>query len=152
MHFPEDMLILEKWEPTKPISAIYFDGVKERYFGKRFLIESADREESFIKEGKQNHLELISTDHRPVFEIEFAKPRGKDPKPPQRLVFEDFISVKGIKALGNQVTKDKVKQFNVLEAMPFETPVEETPADIEVEDPETVDQDEEGNSQISLEL
>jgi topoisomerase-4 subunit A len=60
--------------------------------------------------------------------------------------------VKGIKALGNQVTKDKVKQFNVLEAMPFETPVEETPADIEVEDPETVDQDEEGNSQISLEL
>ena len=36
MHFPEDMLILEKWEPTKPISAIYYDGVKERYFGKRF--------------------------------------------------------------------------------------------------------------------
>ena len=61
MHFPENMLILEKWEPTKPISAIYFDGVKERYFGKRFLIESADREESFIKEGKQNILELIST-------------------------------------------------------------------------------------------
>ena len=152
MHFPEDMLILEKWEPTKPISAIYYDGVKERYFGKRFLIESADREESFIKEGKQNHLELISTDHRPVFEIEFAKPRGKDPKPPQRLVFEDFISVKGIKALGNQVTTDKVKQFNVLEALPYEKPVEETPADIEVEDPETVDQDVEGNSQISLEL
>ena len=152
MHFPEDMLILEKWEPTKPISAIYFDGVKERYFGKRFLIESADREESFIKEGKQNHLELISTDHRPVFEIEFAKPRGKDPKPPQQLVFEDFISVKGIKALGNQVTTDKVKQFNVLDALPYENPVEETPADIEVEDPETVDQDEEGNSQISLEL
>jgi topoisomerase-4 subunit A len=87
-----------------------------------------------------------------VFEIEFAKPRGKDSKPPQRLVFEDFISVKGIKALGNQVTTDKVKQFNVLEALPYEKPVEETPADIEVEDPETVDQDEEGNSQISLEL
>ena len=146
------MLILEKWEPTKPISAIYFDGAKERYFGKRFLIESADREESFIKEGKQNHLELISTDHRPVFEIEFTKPRGKDPKPSQQLVFEDFISIKGIKALGNQVTTDKVKQFNVLEALPYENPIEETPADIEVEDPKTVDQEEDGNPQISLEL
>ena len=152
MHFPEDMLILEKWEPTKPISAIYYDGVKERYFGKRFLIESADREESFVKEGNQNHLELISTDHRPVFEIEFAKPRGKDPKPPQQLVFEDFISVKGIKALGNQVTTDKVKQFNVLDALPYINPMEKTPADIEVEGAETVDQAEEGNTQISLEL
>ena len=152
MHFPEDMLVLEKWESTKPISVIYFDGAKERYFGKRFIIESADREESFIKEGKQNHLELISTDHRPAFEIEFAKPRGKEPKPSQQILFEDFISVKGIKALGNQVTTDKVKQFNVLNSLPYENPVEETPANIEVEDPETVEKEDEGNSQISLEL
>ena len=103
----------------------------------------------FYQEGKQNHLELISTDHRPVFEIEFAKPRGKDPKPPQQLVFEDFISVKGIKALGNQVTTDKVKQFNVLDALPYINPMEETPADIEVEGAETVDQAEEGNTQIT---
>ena len=87
-----------------------------------------------------------------MFEIEFTKPRGKDPKPPQKLVFEDFISVKGIKALGNQVTTDKIKQFNVLEALPYEKPMEETPANIEVEDPETVDLEEDSNPQISLEL
>jgi topoisomerase-4 subunit A len=152
MHFPEDMLVLEKWEPSKPISVVYFDTAKERYFGKRFVIEAADKEEQFIKEGKQNQLELINTDYRPVFEIEFAKPRGKDPKPPQQISFEDFIAVKGIKAIGNQVTSLKVKQFNVLDPLPYEKTTEETPADIEVEDPQTISKENDDEAQITLDL
>jgi topoisomerase-4 subunit A len=27
-HFDEDMVVLEKWVPKKPISAIYYDGEK----------------------------------------------------------------------------------------------------------------------------
>ena len=152
MHFPEDMLVLEKWEPNKPISVIYFDSAKERYFGKRFVIEASDKQEQFIKEGKQSQLELINTDHRPVFEIEFVKPRGKDPKSSQQIIFEDFISVKGIKAIGNQVTSLKVKQFNVLDPLPYEKTKEKTPADIEVEDPQTVSKENEDDSQITLDL
>ncbi|MCH2655767.1 MAG: DNA gyrase/topoisomerase IV subunit A, partial [Flavobacteriales bacterium] len=152
MHFPEDMLVLEKWEPNKPISVIYFDSAKERYFGKRFVIEASDKQEQFIKEGKQSQLELISTDHRPVFEIEFSKPRGKDPKSSQQIIFEDFISVKGIKAIGNQVTSLKVKQFNVLDPLPHEKTTEKTPADIEVEDPQTISNENDDDAQITLDL
>ena len=152
MHFTEDMLVLEKWEPSKPISVIYFDTAKERYFGKRFVIEAADKEEQFLKEGKQSQLELINTDHRPVFEIEFAKSRGKDPKSSQQISFEDFISVKGIKAIGNQVTSLKVKQFNVLEPLPYEITTEKAPAEIEVEDPQTVLKENEDDAQITLDL
>ena len=152
MHFPEDMLVLEKWEPSKPISVIYFDTAKERYFGKRFVIEAADKEEQFIKEGKQSQLELINTDYRPVFEIEFTKPRGKDPKPSQQISFEDFIAVKGIKAIGNQVTSLKVKQFNVLDPLPYEKATKEMPADIEVEDPQTISKENDDDAQITLDL
>ena len=152
MHFPEDMLVLEKWEPNKPISVIYFDTAKERYFGKRFVIEASDKKEQFIKEGKQSQLELISTDHRPVFEIEFSKPRGKDPKSSQQIIFEDFISVKGIKAIGNQVTSLKVKQFNVLDPLSHEKTTEKTPADIEVEDPQTISNENDDDAQIALDL
>ena len=152
MHFPEDMLVLEKWEPNKPISVIYFDSAKERYFGKRFVIEASDKQEQFIKEGKQSQLELISTDHRPVFEIEFSKPRGKDPKSSQQIIFEDFISVKGIKAIGNQVTSLKVKQFNVLDPLPHEKTTEKRPADIEVEDPQTISNENDDDAQITLDL
>ena len=152
MHFPEDMLVLEKWEPNKPISVIYFDTAKERYFGKRFVIETADKQEQFIKEGKQSQIELINTDHRPVFEIEFAKTRGKNPKSSHQISFEDFISVKGIKAIGNKVTSLKVKQFNVLNPLPYKKTTEKTPDDIEVEDPQTVSKENEDDAQITLDL
>ena len=39
MHFENDMIVLEKWNPKKPVSVIYFDGNKEKYYVKRFLIE-----------------------------------------------------------------------------------------------------------------
>ena len=37
-HFDDNMIIIEKHNPKKPISAIYFDGNKENFFVKRFLI------------------------------------------------------------------------------------------------------------------
>ena len=40
---------------------------------------------------------------------------------------EDFIAVKGFKALGNQLTTDKLKQVNMLEPLPYEVPVEVKP-------------------------
>ncbi len=118
-HFNDDMIVLEKWIPKKPISAIYFDGKKEKYFAKRFLVENKNKEEVFISENKGSFLELISTDWRPVFELVFNKLRNKDQRPNQRIVFEEFISVKGIKAQGNQLTPHKIKQVNTLESLEY---------------------------------
>ncbi len=118
-HFNDDMIVLEKWIPKKPISAIYFDGKKEKYFAKRFLAENKNKEEVFISENKGSFLELISTDWRPVFELVFIKLRNKDQRPNQRIVFEEFISVKGIKAQGNQLTPHKIKQVNTLESLEY---------------------------------
>lgn len=139
-HFDEDMIVLEKWNPKKPISAIYFDGVKERYYIKRFLIENENKEELFISEHPKSVLELVSTDWRPVVELEFAKPRGKEQKPNQKVDIEDFIAIKGIKALGNQLTADKIKNTNVLESLPYEEveEIEEVPKETKVTEKEEV--------------
>ncbi len=138
--FDEDMIVLEKWIPKKPITAIYFDGEKERYYVKRFLIENENREESFISEHKDSFLEIVSTDWKPVAEIVFAKKRGKDRKENLELNLEEFIAVKGITALGNQLTREKVNQINLLDPLPYNPP-EETPADeIEVVDEEVVNE------------
>ena len=118
-HFNDDMIVLEKWIPKKPISAIYFDGKKEKYFAKRFLAENKNKEEVFISENKGSFLELISTDWKPVFELVFIKLRNKDQRPNQRIIFEEFISVKGIKAQGNQLTPHKIKQVNTLESLEY---------------------------------
>jgi len=145
-HFDEDMIVLEKWNPKKPISAIYFDGGKERYYIKRFLIENENREDLFISEHPKSVLELVSTDWRPVIELEFAKPRGKDAKPNQTVDVESFISIKGIKALGNQLTSDKVKNTNALDSLPYEEVVEAPAEEIEVKEEENVSSEAKKNS------
>lgn len=150
-HFEEDMVVLEKWVPKKPVSAIYFDGEKEKYFIKRFLIENENKEEVFITEHPKSQLEIVSTDYRPVAEVIFAKVKGVQ-KENQTVDLEDFIAVKGIKAIGNQLTGDKLKQINLLEPLPYEPPVEEIPEEMEVIDEEQGDIHLEDDGQITLSL
>ena len=134
MHFEDDMIVLEKWKPNKPISVIYFDGNKERYFVKRFLIEAPDKEEIFISEHEKSKLQIIATDYRPVAEVIFSKRSLENIE----VNFEEFIAVKGIKALGNQLTVEKIKTVNLLESLPYEEPEEDKVEDIEVNEEEEI--------------
>lgn len=131
-HFESDMIVLEKWTPEKPISAIYYDGDKEKYFVKRFMIDNPNKEELFISEHPKSQLEMVVTDYRPMAEILFSK-RNLELL---LLNFEEFIAIKGIKAQGNQLTSDKIKQVNMLEPLPYEAPIIE---DVEVNDEEVID-------------
>ena len=117
-HFDSDMIVLEKWIPNKPISAVHFDGAKACYYVKRFMIDNPNKEESFIGEHPKSQLEIVATDFRPMAEVIFSKKSLEN----EIINFEEFISVKGIKAIGNQLTKEKIKQVNLLEALPHEEP------------------------------
>jgi len=117
-HFDDDMIILEKWIPNKPISVIHYDGDKERYYVKRFMIDNPNKEELFISEHPKSQLEIVATDFRPIGEIVFSKRSLEN----QKINFEEFISVKGIKAIGNQLTTEKIKQVNLLESLPYIEP------------------------------
>ncbi|MEO8238692.1 MAG: DNA gyrase/topoisomerase IV subunit A [Flavobacterium sp.] len=150
-HFDEDMIVLEKWNPKKPISAIYYDGEKERYFLKRFLVENENKEESFITEHPNSQLEIVSTDYRPVAQLVFAKVKGVQ-KEDLHIDVEDFIAVKGFKAIGNQLTTDKLKQVNLLDPLPYEEPVEEIPEKPELSDDEPVETELDDDGQIGLVL
>ena len=152
-HFNDDMIVLEKWVPKKPLSAIYFDGKKEKYFAKRFLIENENKEECFISTNKGSFLELISTDWKPAFEIIFNKVRNKDQRPNEKIIFEDFISVKGIKAQGNQLTSHKVKQVNSLESIQYSPTINISVDEIEVvNDVEVLNKDDDSSTQTQTTL
>ncbi len=142
--FDDEIIVLEKWVPHKPITAIYWEAEKERYYVKRFVLEFPEREEHFIGDHEKSFLELISTDYIPQAELVFYKIKGKDQKPSEIVNLKEFISIKGPKALGNQLTTDKVKQINLMDPIPFEpeeVPVEE----IEVKDEETLETESEKN-------
>ena len=121
MHFPEHMVSLEKWVPEKPISAIYFNGAKDRYFIKRFTAGSQNTDQKFIPDGSKVQLEMISTEWKPVIEITFSK-SGKNIRDNEIKHIEEIISVKGIKAIGNQLSSYKIKNIDQLEPLEYTPP------------------------------
>ncbi len=154
-HFENDMIVLEKWEPNKPISAVYFDGERERYYLKRFMIEQPDKEESFISDHSNSKLQIVALDYRPMAEIVFSKRSLEN----EKVNFEEFIAIKGIKALGNQLTTEKIKHINLLDPLPYEPPkindvevVEEEIVEngIEQHNSEDKDDDNDDEGQITL--
>ncbi len=157
MHFEDEMLILQQWIPEQPITAVYFDPDKKRYFLKRFLVETENKTEEFIKENGE--LLFVCTDWRPVLTIDFVKPQGKPELPPMEVKVEEFIAVKGIKALGNQLTAKRIKNIELKEALPYEPPkppvLEEIEVQPEDEQPEEESADNEtngGESQTRLDF
>ena len=138
LHFDQVPEILERWVNNKPITAVYYDPEKARYFIKRFLIENENKEDNFVKEGGE--LVYVGTEWRPVLEIEFVKPRGADPLPNKVINVEEFISVKGYKAMGNQLSDKKIKSIRLKESLPYEVEAEEAIEEIEVNQPEALEE------------
>ncbi|MFP3834021.1 DNA gyrase/topoisomerase IV subunit A [Chryseobacterium sp. SIMBA_028] len=137
--FDDEYLVLEKWRPSQPITCIYYDGEKDIYFIKRFLLENTVNLQTFMpSEHPKSFIENVIIANDVTAEIIFAKDKGKE-RDPETINIDEFIAVKGIKAIGNQFTKFKVKAINIT----IPEPVEEEP---EVyEDPEpTGDIDEDG--------
>ncbi|MCG2418644.1 DNA gyrase/topoisomerase IV subunit A [Aequorivita sp. F47161] len=138
LRFDDDIIILEKWEPKKPLSAIYWEGEKELFYVKRFLIENPDKEETIITDHPNSYLEKIFTDYRPMAEVVFAKKRGQEREENLEVNLEEFIAVKGINAMGNQLTKEKVLEINTKEPLAYEPPAPVQPKEIDVVDEEDV--------------
>ncbi len=131
--FDDEYLVLEKWKPQQPVTCIYFDGEKDIYFIKRFLLENTANVQTFMpSEHSKSFIENVIVADGASAEIIFAKDKGKD-RDPETINIDEFIAVKGIKAIGNQFTKFKVKAINIT----IPEPPEEEP---EVyEEPETGD-------------
>ena len=144
--FDHDLISIEKWNPSHPIAAVYWNSVKELYYIKRFLVESSSRKVLFIPEEKGVELVVASTQYKPKIKVIYNK-RLKETKHLKDKVEEvnDIIDVKGLKAQGNQLTKLAVKDIKLLatvegEEWPVEV-VEEPIAEIVEEQIDEVSED-----------
>lgn len=116
-HFDEDRLLVEKWIPQKPLSAVYFDGEKQQWFVKRFLLEYSKGPVTFITEHPKSTLAIATLLHHPTIYIRFDK-RNKlaKNKMDESIHLRDFIAVKGLKAIGNRLTTYPVLNIELFEA------------------------------------
>jgi topoisomerase-4 subunit A len=99
---PEKISLIEKFDPEKAITAVYLDAEKEQYNIKRFKIETSSIKTKFlfIKEGKGNRLEAVTTDEEPVLILHTNK--GSQVAT-QKIQIGGFVEVMGWKAIGNKL-------------------------------------------------
>ena len=136
--FDDEYLILEKWNPEQAVSCIYFDGEKGIYFIKRFLLENTTNVQTFMpSEHPKSFIEFVGTADNCTAEIVFAKDKTGKEKENEIINIDEFITIKGIKAMGNQFAKDKVKTINITIPEPVEE-IEEEPEIEEIESDEEI--------------
>ena len=117
LRFDQNILLIEKLELKKPLTAIYFEKSKKKYYIKRFFIENLNKTDFFTP--KDSDLVFFTSIPRPIIEIEFNKINGKQIN---NLTVEvnQFISVKGFKAMGNILSDKKIRKIKVIKSLPFE--------------------------------
>jgi topoisomerase IV subunit A len=113
LHFNDDISIIEKWRPDRPMSIIYYDGDKNRYTVKRFLVEPSTKDVTFITEHENSQLLLATTSIDPIVKVEYDKRSSGSED--EEFQLEELIGVKGVTAIGNRFITDKPKNMFLLE-------------------------------------
>lgn len=110
---PKDVILIEKFDIQKVISAIYFDGGIKTYFVKRFLIETTtiNKRFNFITDHKQSFLKVVSTASQPQVSVTLTK--GKEEEV-MEYDLDMLIDVKGWKAIGNKLSTYPVKDLSLI--------------------------------------
>jgi topoisomerase-4 subunit A len=143
-----ELLLIEKFDPQKVVSCIYFDGGSKNFYVKRFMIETStsNKKFHFVSDHKQSYLQLVSTDKQPQARVLVQK--GKETVEVE-YDLDMLIDVKGWKSMGNRLSSHPVKEIHPIEPVKKE---EGQPEDEDLEIGSTVDFNikEEGEDQLGL--
>ncbi|MDX5320441.1 MAG: DNA gyrase/topoisomerase IV subunit A, partial [Bacteroidota bacterium] len=138
-HYEYDkILFVTKFNPKRVLSVVYFDKKSKNHYVKRFQIETQTlgKTFTFISENPGSKLEIASI--HPEAEIIVHKKDAKGVKTEENIRLDEFIDVKGWKAIGNKLgSLEIVKIVEVKKEMPVEVEeIEESKPKIELPEDE----------------
>jgi topoisomerase-4 subunit A len=95
----EKIILIEKFNPEKAISAVYLDNEKQQFNVKRFKIETTTLHSKFffIKEGEGNRIEAVTTVAEPILAVKTG--RGQQVRS-AKFKISKMVEVMGWKAVG----------------------------------------------------
>ncbi|MCD4788913.1 MAG: DNA gyrase/topoisomerase IV subunit A [Bacteroidales bacterium] len=134
-HFEEDMILIEKFNPKKIISVIYYEAAVEKFYLKRFQIETnnnINKKNDFIGDHPENYLVGISENRLPQLKIIFDTKANNKEIPDKVINVEEFIGVKSLKAKGKRITTNAIKRIEFIEPLPYEEPKAADSEDVQV--------------------
>ena len=110
-----DVLLIEKYDPDKTFTALYWDGAVKSFYVKRFSFPLSDNTPiSFISEAPKSYLVELSGDKYPQYEIVWKL----SDKEPEAVDAEQWIGKKGIAAKGKKCAeRGEVKSVRFIEPL-----------------------------------
>lgn len=112
-HFEDNMQRIEKFDPHKVWTAIYFDGETSQYYMKRFKVTPSVKPVNFIGDNAKSRLIALSDEDHPLFVISYG---GADKwRPAESIDAFEFIAEKSIKAKGKRLTTYELGKVKELE-------------------------------------
>lgn len=110
----DSLVLIEKFNPEKVVSAVYFDKKSGQFYAKRFLVESQTLKNrySFIKEGEGNYLELVTTQQDPVLLLKSGKKKADMTE--EEMTLAESIDVTGWKTVGTKIAGTELKEISLL--------------------------------------
>ncbi|MBW6490239.1 MAG: DNA gyrase/topoisomerase IV subunit A [Lentimicrobium sp.] len=124
-HFDEDMIVIEKFDESKPYTMVYYNGEKKAYYLKRFVPEITDKKTEFLGDETGSKLILISSDWLPRLQVVFDEKLNNRAIDAEEIEAAQFIEVKSRKAKGKRITTHAVKKILLLDPLPYSPPVSE---------------------------
>ena len=136
VHFEDNVVRVEKYEPEKVWSCVLYDADNQGYpYVKRFLMEASKRKQNYLGENANSQQLLLTDTVYPRLLVTYG---GNDEfRGSEEVDVEQFIAVKGFKAKGKRLTTYQIASIQELEPTRFPEPssAEEFSADEEeVED------------------
>lgn len=112
---PEQVLLMEKFNPEKVISCVYYEGANKVFYVKRFKIETSTlgKPFCFISESKGSSLTVVTTEKQAQVEITYKAKKGGE-KETALYDFDMLIDVKGWRAIGNRMPQANISKVKVL--------------------------------------
>lgn len=124
LYFDDDTLKVEKFNGSRVITAVYYDGDKKEYLVKRFHPEATDKLYNFITDHQESKLILVSTDKYPILQVTYSIYKGKE-KLIQQINISDQFQIKSEKAKGNKLNFKDIKKLEWLPSLPEPDELEE---------------------------
>jgi topoisomerase IV subunit A len=106
----KEIVLLEKFHPKRPLTAIHYIPSKKCYYVKRFLIETItiDQRFSFISDEPGAQLAFATSAAQPM--VKYILDMGKKQTKEEEAALEELVDVKGWKAIGNKLIAGKIKE------------------------------------------
>ena len=120
-HFDDGLLWVEKFNPNKPVTIVYLDGIKKKYFVKRTLPELSVKRIDLIEKEQKQTLKLLSINYLPQIEIVYTE-KGRKEKITTKLTASDFVDIMKVKARGKSLNVDNIVSVRELEPLPYTEP------------------------------